>query len=234
MIEPLAFITITLDMVMFLLTVFMHTMRKNEILVSLYLLQSLALSIFLTATSFEGNLLSGIPENFDLFLFFAAGLTLIVKVIFAPALFFRLTKRYRYYFSSDTYLDTPWTLVSALVISFFSYFLMSLHLPSANFASVSPILGYSPLHLAGILLSLLLIVNRKDALSQILGILALENWIVFIAALSGLRHTFGLELAITFDILVWIIIALAFIAMVERHFGSMNVSGMTHLKEEDD
>lgn len=234
MIESTTFITLALGMVMFLLTVLMHTMKKNGVLVSLYLMQSLVLSVFLAITAFEEHSLSGVTAYFDFFLFSVAGLTFLVKVILAPALFFQLAKRYRYYFSSNTYLDTPSALVSALVISFFVYYFVSLSYPAVQFTSISPTLGYAPIHLAGILLSLLLIVNRKDALSQILGILTLENWIVFIATISGLRHTFGLELAITFDIIVWIVISVVFIAMVERHFGSLNVAGMTHLKEEDD
>jgi len=70
------------------------------------------------------------------------------------------------------------------------------------------------LSVATIMISLFLIINRKGALSQMLGILSLENGIVSFALFAGLEQNPGLQLGITFNILIWIIIATVFISMI--------------------
>ena len=88
------------------------------------------------------------------------------------------------------------------------------------------------LAVAMMLISVFLIINRKGALSQMIGVLSLENGIVSFACLAGLEQTPGLQLGIIFDILVWVIIATVFASMVYKQYGSLDVTAMTHLKEE--
>ncbi len=87
------------------------------------------------------------------------------------------------------------------------------------------------LNVATIMISLFLSINRKGALSQMLGILSLENGIVSFALSAGLEQNPGLQLGITFNILIWIIIATVFISMMFRQFGSLDVTTMKKLTE---
>jgi len=64
-----------------------------------------------------------------------------------------------------------------------------------------------------------------------LGILSLENGIVSFALFAGLEQNPGLQLGITFDVLIWIIIASVFISMIYRQFGSLDVTTMKKLTE---
>ena len=86
--------------------------------------------------------------------------------------------------------------------------------------------------LASLLISLFLIVNRKGALSQIIGVLSLENSIVAFVFFAGLEQSPTLQLGMMFDITVWIVIATVFISMINKHFGSINVTEMNYLKED--
>ena len=88
------------------------------------------------------------------------------------------------------------------------------------------------LAIAMVLISIFLIINRKGALSQMVGILSLENAIVSFAYVAGLETTAGLQVGILFDIFIWVVIATVFASMIYRHFGSLNVSILKHLKEE--
>lgn len=203
----------------FLVTIFMHTTKKNGILITLYLLQSLLLSVFLFYSAITGG---------DKFLLYAAIVSFIIKVVLTPAFFYRFTAKNRLFFTSDTYLSTSLTLSIIFGLSIFSY---SMVFQTPSFNAISPTIGYAPLHLAGLLIAFFVTVNRKGAFAQIIGILTLENWVVYIAALTGFRQTFGLDLAITFEIIVWLTIAIIFVMLLKRHFGTMEVIGLSHLKE---
>lgn len=207
------------DIGFFLATIFMHTTKKNGVMITLYMLQSLLLSVFLFFSSLNGG---------DKLLFSAALLTFVIKVILTPAFFYRFTSKNRLFFASDTYLSTSLTLSVIFGLSIFSYSIV-FHTPSFN--AIAPGIGYAPLHLAGLLIALFVTVNRKGAFAQIIGVLTLENWVVYIAALTGFRQTFGLDLAITFEIIVWLTIAIAFVLLLKRHFGTLDIVSMTSLKE---
>jgi len=85
--------------------------------------------------------------------------------------------------------------------------------------------------IAGMLISLLLMVNRKGVLSQIIGVLSLENAIVEFGLFAGLEQSAILQIGITFNILVWLIITAVFSSMIYRHFGTLETAEMKSLKE---
>ena len=74
-------------------------------------------------------------------------------------------------------------------------------------------------------------INRKGVLSQMLGILSVENGIVAFALFSGLEQNPALQLGITFNILIWIMIASVFATMIFRQFGSLDVTTMKKLTD---
>ncbi len=215
------FMSAVVDIGFFLATIFMHTTKKNGALITLYLAQSFLLSVFL--------FFSAVKES-DHFLLYAALATFIIKAVLTPAFFYRFTAKNRLFFAPKTYLSTSLTLCVIFGLSIFSYAAV---FQTPSFNAVAPSIGYAPLHLAGLLNALFITVNRKGAFSQIIGILALENWVVYIAALTGFRQSFGLDLAITFEITVWLAIAVIFVMLLKRHFGTLDMVSMTHLKEGD-
>lgn len=221
MLSNYVFMFAAVDMGFFLVTILMHTAKKNAVLVTLYLLQSFFLSLFLFYSSFLEK---------DQFLMYVALITFFIKVVLTPIFFYRFINKNRLFFASNTYLSTSVTLSVIFGLSILSY---SWIFQSPSFNAVSPAIGYAPLHLAGLLIAFFVTVNRKGAFSQIIGILTLENWVVYIAALTGFRQTFGLDLAVTFEILVWLTIAIVFVMLLKRHFGTLDVVGLSYLKEEE-
>lgn len=214
-----------LDAAMFLVMVLMHATRKTSLLITLYVVQSLLVACFFVA--------AGIEESSS-FLFIVAGVTVLTKAILVPVLYSRVMRRLGAHFASATYLDTPWTLVVLFAIAVLSYSVVHISAPGIPFAGTSPVLAYAPLHLAGILATLFLAVNRKEAFSQVVALLALENWVVFVAALAGFHQTLALELAVTLETVVLVVISAVFMTMVHEKFGSLDISKMTHLSERDD
>lgn len=212
MISQLLVITI------FLTIIFLHIAKKNFTAVSLYFIQSCAITILLLQSSLEvGSLL----------LMFVAMLTFAVKGISAPWFFVRLIKKHRLKFSASTYLSLPLALIIVAALTTLTH--------SPLFAPISSI---APDHkellllsLAAVLASFFLIINRKGAISQMIGILSMENSIVAFAIFSGLEQAPGLQIGVMFNIFIWIIIATVFASMIYKQFGSLDVSTMKQLKD---
>ena len=203
---------------MFLTLVSLHLTKKNFIATVSYAIQSSVIVLILLNSFFE-------TKNIYIFIVILA--TLIVKVILAPLFFNRLIKKNAVVFSASTYLNAPLMLIIIAALTFI-----------ANSQKLTPLTGIVPgnqvllsLALSSILLSLFLIINRKGALSQILGILSLENSILAFAIFAGLEQSIGLQIGVVFDIFIWIIIAFMFMSMVYKHFGSHDVTSMKNLKD---
>jgi hydrogenase-4 component E len=209
---------LSLETVIFATAVFLHLTKKNSSAVRLYIAQSSAISLLLLIPAFEES---------SLLLAVAIILTIAVKIFIAPYFFFGLIKKHRLKFSVSTYLNTPITLLVIAVLVALTR--TAIFQPLANLATDGQNLLL--LSVATVMISLFLIINRKGALSQMLGILSLENGIVSFALFAGLEQNPGLQLGITFDILIWIIIATVFVSMIYRQFGSLDVTTMKGLTE---
>jgi hydrogenase-4 component E len=204
--------------IVFLTIVFLHIAKKNFGAVLAYNIQSLVIVVILFNSFFETGNIS---------LLFIALIALIVKVILAPIFFVRLIKKHELIFSVSTYLNTPLTLIIIAALTFIVH--------SQKFA---PLTGIIPANktllsfaLSSMFLSLFLIVNRKGALSQIIGILSFENSIVAFTIFAGLEQSAMLQLGIIFNIFIWIIIATVFVSLIYKHFGSLDITSMKNLKE---
>ena len=202
----------------FLSAVLLHITKRNSTAVSLYFIQSLAIAVLL---------FHPLIENFSPVIMLMAVLTLAVKAVVAPLFFLRLVKRHQLKFSASTYLNTPLTLIAIAILTALTNSQILSHIASIE-PSSRKILS---LAIAVVLVSFFLIINRKGAISQIIGILSLENGIVAFALFSGLEQSPALQIGIMFDLLVWVIIATVFISMIYKQFGSLDVTAMKHLKE---
>ncbi len=208
-----------LEAMIFSAVIFMHLSKKSSSVVNLYMLQSLAISVLL---------FSSILEKPSFLLIFAVGITFVVKTIVAPHFFHKLISKNHIRFSASTYLNAPLTLIVVAVLTAFSYSHLFHPLTVIFSQNANAIL----LAVATMLSSIFLLINRKGAMSQAIGILSLENAIVSFTFLAGLEQSPALQLGIIFDILAWIFIAGTVAMMIFRHIDSFDVSSMKHLKED--
>jgi len=204
--------------IIFISVVALNLIKKDSWSVWLYITQSLAIASLLLITAYK---------EFSILLLIAIVATIAVKIIIAPYFFFDLLKKHQLKSPSKTYLNIWITALAMVILSGLTqtnFFKQLVHLApeGQNFLFVS---------LATILLSLFSSINKKGALSQMLGILFLENGIVSFALFAGLEQNPALQLGITFNILIWIIIATVFVSMIYQKFGSLDVSNMKHLTE---
>ncbi len=209
---------LVLESLIFLLAVFLHLSKKNKTLIVIYSLQSLALIALLVGI--------GIVEDAQ-GLLLAAGLTFVTKVVLAPIIFTRAIKHLDDRILTGSYLSTPLTLIVVLILLLLAY--------SDAFAPLAALSAHGSdiVHLAfaGIIVSLFLTINRKGIVHQIIGVLSMENGIVALASIIGLEHTFAIELGIIFDVLMWTVGAAVFIALIHRHFGTLDTSVIKDLRD---
>ncbi len=207
-------------LVLLVSVVFLNVTKRNITAVMLLAIQSCAVSIAIFASAWYEQSLE---------LFFAGLFTLAIKGIFASAFFRRVIVKYSLAFSGKTYLNTPLTLLVAAVLVGVAY--SQLFQPWYALLSSASVAAALKGSLGAFFVALLLMINKKGALSELIGILSLENTIILIALLLGLRHNLQLETAITFDITVWICIAAVYLNLLYRQFGSLDVSALNRLKE---
>lgn len=198
--------------------IFLHVSKRNFQAVLAYGLQSL-LVVAILSRSFV--------ETGDMLMLIVILCSLLVKVILAPIFFIKLINKNKLLFSVSTYLGTPLSLITISILTLIAY---SHKLePLTNIIPANHML--LSLMLASIFLSIFLLINRKGALSQIIGVLSLENSIVIFSFFAGLEQSPELQLGILFNIFIWLIIATVFMSMVLRHFGSLNITAMNKLKD---
>jgi hydrogenase-4 component E len=202
----------------FLTVVFSHITKKNSGAIILYAIQSLAVACLVFVFYLETH---------NIYSLLIAVLILLAKVIAAPAFIFRLVKKEDLKFSTSTFVNTPLTLLVVAGLTTVAHLPVFLPLTSiipANHELLS-------IALSALFVSLFLIVNRKGAISQIVGILSFENMIVVFALFAGLEQSPGLQAGILFDICIWVVIATIFISHIYKHFGTLDVTEMQKLKD---
>jgi hydrogenase-4 component E len=202
----------------FITIVFLHIAKKNFAVAMAYGVQSLAIVALLINAYITTGAIT--------FLFIAA-LGLLVKVILAPLFIMNQVKKHNLKFLVSTYANLPLSLIGVAVLTAIAHshiFTPLVTIIPANRELLS-------LALSALFISMFLIINRKGAISQIVGILSLENSIVAFGLFSVIDQSLILEIGIVFSISVWIIIATVFISMIYKHFGSLDVTKMKHLKD---
>ena len=151
----------------------------------------------------------------------AAGLTLVVKAIVVPIIQHEI----------EPFLNAPISVVIGGGLTLIGYVVAaSIYRPEEAPGSAG--LGHNMLAVA---ISLFLIgfftmINRRKALSQVLGLLSLENG-VFLATIS---LTYGVplmvEIGIFFDVLVGVMVLGILIFRIRETFESMDVSRLRRLR----
>lgn len=162
-------------------------------------------------------------------LYFSALITLILKVFVLPWLLHRLIRRLNVYWDTEPMINIPGTLLIGVLIVIFAFGLAQPISALASTATRSAI----GIAVAVILLSFLMIITRRKAMSQVVGFLSMENG-VFFGAMSA---TYGMpmivELGVALDILVAMLVLGVFFFQIREQFDSLDLHHFESLREED-
>jgi hydrogenase-4 component E len=172
--------------------------------------------------------LAGVVASFGgrLELFGVAAVLTIIKVIVIPNVLNRTVARIGMQRAVAPYLGTSATLAVCAVLVVIA------------FTAMSPITGSDPLPtadgiplaFAGVLIGLFTTVNRRRALTQILGFLMLENSIFMIALLATYGVPLIVEIGVFLDVLVAVLILEVFVYRIKQNFDSIDVKQLGVLR----
>jgi hydrogenase-4 component E len=159
-------------------------------------------------------------------LFGVAAVFTIIKVIVIPNVLNRAVARIGMQRAVAPYLGTSTTLAVCAVLVVIA------------FTAMSPITGSDPLPtadgiplaFAGVLIGLFTTVNRRRALTQILGFLMLENSIFMIALLATYGVPLIVEIGVFLDVLVAVLILEVFVYRIKQNFDSIDVKQLGVLR----
>jgi hydrogenase-4 membrane subunit HyfE len=206
---------------LFLLTAFgIVAMRQARGCLHLFIAQSLLLA--------SSALLLGLRYD-SLHLYGVALVNLISKPIIVPWLLRRTSPAEIYTRREiDQALNIPTTLLIALALAVLAYFL---GIPLANAVGPEAQGPNVPIGIAGLLLGAFTLTVRREAMSLLLGVLAMENG-AFLAGISIARDLAMLiELAIATDGLILVFIMGVLVRAVQQHIGTTAVGELVSLRE---
>jgi hydrogenase-4 component E len=185
--------------------------------VRLFAVQSVALAILaaVVAAFTRSSELAGVA--------FALAL---VKVFIIPRVLSRAVAKIGLQPAALPYLGTPATLVVCGGLVVIAFYVMA---PVAA-SNPLPTAEAIPIAFAGVLIGFFVMVNRRRALTQILGFLMLENSIFLLALLATYGVPFIVEIGVFLDVLVAVLIMEVFIYRIKENFDSIEVNRLERLR----
>jgi hydrogenase-4 component E len=207
---------------LFLLTAFgLVAMRQVLASLNLFVLQS----ILLAASAF----ILGYQHD-SIHLYAVAGITLAIKAVLIRWLLRRTISQEIYARREiSQVLNIPTSLLLSVALMILAYFIASplLSLGQEPFIKVN-----LPIGLAALLLGAYTVMVRREAVPQVIGILAMENGAFFAGVAIAPDLPLIAELAAAFDVLIIALVMGLLTRRIHERVGTTAVGRMTSLKEE--
>ena len=129
---------------------------------------------------------------------------------------------------TEPLLNIPTTMLVGIMLVVFSFAL------SQPIAELSTSIARSTLGIAMavVMLSFLMMITRRKAVSQVIGFLAMENGLFFAATSATYGMPMVVELGIALDVLVGVLILGVFFFQIREQFDSLDLQHLEKLKED--
>ncbi|MCE5195099.1 MAG: hypothetical protein LLF28_06560 [Nitrospiraceae bacterium] len=194
----------------------MNAIRRLESCVKAYMLNSWLLSLLIAIIAFMIN---------ETHLYVAAVTTFLSKGMLIPLFMKRIVRQIKITHDVDPYISNSLSLVISGILVAVVY---------ASLREGVFVTGVSKnalqISVAVILIGLLIMITRRKAITQIIGLLFMENGLF----LAGFSMTFGMptiiELGVLFDLLMGVIILGFFAVQIRKAFMSSDLDKLTVLK----
>ena len=161
-------------------------------------------------------------------LYLSAALSLLLKVLLLPWILHRLIERLAVRFDTETLINIPSTMLIGILVVVFA-FTLAQPISQLSSAVTRSTLGVA---LAMVLLSFLMMITRRKAVSQVIGFLAMENGLFFAATSATYGMPMVVELGVALDVLVGTLILGVFFFQIREQFDSLDLHHLEQLKEE--
>jgi len=211
---------IDLGAAVLLLTSFaMLSQRRIVSLVNLYIWQGLVLSLSTAAVAYTSG---------QHHLYISAAMSLLLKVLLLPWILHRLIRKLNVRWDTEPLLNIPTTMLVGILLVVFA-FALSQPISQLSTSIARSTLGIA---MAVVMLSFLMMITRRKAISQVIGFLAMENGLFFAAISATHGMPMIVELGVALDVLVGTLILGVFFFQIREQFDSLDLQHLEKLKEE--
>lgn len=185
--------------------------------VNLYALQSAAVSVLAIVVA-SGR---GIPELYAL-----AGISFALKVVIVPWIMLRLLRRSGTEIAGSGALGVASEVVIAILVAAFGFFAVG----AMNISS--PVLPTTALSvsMAVVLVAFVLMILRRDVVSQAIGFFSLENGVSMASLVVAAGLPLILEVAFLFDLLVAVVVFGVLIRLHHSRGGTLSTTSLDRLR----
>ena len=159
-------------------------------------------------------------------LFVMAVLTTILKGFVIPLFLMRVVDRIGIHREIEPFLNVPTSLLACLGLTVVGY-RVSTGFPEGTVGVTHHVLGVG---LSTMMIGLFLMVTRKKAITQILALLTVENAIFLVALGITSGMPLVVELGISFDVILAVLVLGVLVRRIAERFESMDVSRLSKLK----
>jgi hydrogenase-4 component E len=217
---PVSSQLINLGAAVLLLTSFaMLSQRRIVSLVNLFAIQGAALSASTAIVAFTSG---------QHHLYYSAALSVALKVLLLPWILHRLIRRLNVRWDTEPLINIPTTMLVGIVLVVFAFGL------AQPISQMSTTIARSTLGiaLAVVMLSFLMMITRRKAISQIVGFLAMENGLFFAATSATYGMPMVVELGVALDVLIGMVILGVFFFQIREQFDSLDLQHLEQLRED--
>lgn len=160
-------------------------------------------------------------------LYVTAGIALVFKALFIPAALHRIIRQLGIHRALDVVGSVGRDLLAGAALVALAILVM-LPVTVGTDAVAREDLAFS---LAVLLLGLLLMINRQNAVSLVVGFMSLENGLV-LAAAGARGMPLAVEISVAFSVLIALIVIGIFLFRIRERFDSVDMQAMDAFREE--
>lgn len=209
-----------------------HFLAGSLVLVSLMLLYQDRLSALLNVFAFQALVLAlsvawqayvqGAPH-----LYLTAFIALSVKAIIIPLALHRMIRRLGIHREVETAINIGPTMLAGLSLVALSMVVILRVTADADMLARED-LAFA---LSVVLLGLLMMVTRRNAVSQVVGFMSLENGLI-LAATGAKGMPFVVEISVAFSVLIAFIVIGIFLFRIRERFDTVDLQAMDEFRGE--
>lgn len=209
-----------------------HFLAGSLVLVSLMLLYQDRLSALLNVFAFQALVLAlsvawqayvqGAPH-----LYLTAFIALSVKAIIIPLALHRMIRRLGIHREVETAINIGPTMLAGLGLVALSMVVILRVTADADMLARED-LAFA---LSVVLLGLLMMVTRRNAVSQVVGFMSLENGLI-LAATGAKGMPFVVEISVAFSVLIAFIVIGIFLFRIRERFDTVDLQAMDEFRGE--
>jgi len=163
-------------------------------------------------------------------LYLSALLTFALKAVLIPWILHRLIRRLEITREVETVVHPALVMLAAATLVAFSYY-VALPIEKLSTLATRNTIAVS---MAVVLLGMLMMVTRRQAVTQVIGFMSMENGLFFAAVVSTHGMPMVVELGVAFDVLVATVIFGVFFFQIRQSIDSLDVDRLNRLAETEE